>query len=109
MRRRAVDAGKELGKGSYGRVLECKDRRSGAKYAVKVMEKLQIRDAESIEDIDREVQLLKLVAGHPNLISLLGAYEDHEYVYLVMELCEGGDLYQRIDSAKGQQLPEEQV
>jgi serine/threonine protein kinase len=90
-------------------VLECKHRRSGAKYAVKMMEKLQIRDAESIEDIDREVQLLKLVAGHPNLISLSGAYEDHEYVYLVMELCEGGDLYQRIDSAKGKQLPEEQV
>jgi serine/threonine protein kinase len=38
-----------------------------------------------------------------------GAYEDHEYVYMVMELCSGGDLYQRIDAAKGKQLPEAQV
>ncbi|XP_078152596.1 calcium-dependent protein kinase 32-like [Carex rostrata] len=33
---------------------------------------------------------------HNHIIQLLGAYEDHHKVYLVMELCEGGELYDRI-------------
>ena len=37
---------------------------------------------QSIEDIDREVELLMLVRGHENVIELRGAYEDHQKVSL---------------------------
>lgn len=39
-------------------------------------------------------------AGHPNIVQLKEAYEDHVYVHLIMELCTGGDLVDRI-MAKG--------
>lgn len=38
--------------------------------------------------------------GHPNIVQLKEAYEDHVYVHLIMELCTGGDLVDRI-MAKG--------
>lgn len=33
---------------------------------------------------------------HPNIVSFKEAYEDREAIYLVMELCEGGELFDRI-------------
>ncbi|GIL65354.1 hypothetical protein Vafri_19022 [Volvox africanus] len=35
--------------------------------------------------------------GHPNVITFHGAYEDASDVYMVMELCTGGDLFERIE------------
>ena len=37
---------------------------------------------------------------HPNVIKLFEFFEDDRYVYLVMELCEGGELFDKI-VAKG--------
>lgn len=36
------------------------------------------------------------VCGHPNIISIEGAYEDSLHVHVVMELCTGGELFDRI-------------
>jgi len=33
---------------------------------------------------------------HPNVIKLYETYEDSKNVYLVMEMCEGGELFDRI-------------
>lgn len=40
--------------------------------------------------------MMEHLPEHNHIIQLLGAYEDHHKVYLVMELCEGGELYDRI-------------
>jgi len=93
--------GQEIGKGSYGNVHKCKHTKESTDYAVKVLNKKKIRNAESIEDIDREVELLVLIQGQENIIQLKDSYEDEASVYLVMELCEGGDLYDRIDDCRG--------
>ncbi|KAJ0676474.1 putative protein kinase CAMK-CDPK family [Helianthus annuus] len=48
----------------------------------------------AIEDVRREV---KILIGHNNLlVKFYDAYEVHEKVYVVMELCEGGELLDRI-------------
>ena len=39
--------------------------------------------------------------GHPNITYLQGVYEDRQAVHLVMDLCSGGELFDRI-VAKGQ-------
>ena len=44
----------------------------------------------------REVAIMHHLAGHENIVLLKGAYEDARAVYLVMELCEGGELFNRI-------------
>ncbi|KAL8204854.1 hypothetical protein R6Q57_010477 [Mikania cordata] len=55
----------------------------------------------AIEDVHREVKILRALTGHNNLINFYDAYEDHNYVHLVMELCEGGVLLDRILSRGG--------
>ncbi|KAL7183507.1 hypothetical protein ACSBR2_025830 [Camellia fascicularis] len=55
----------------------------------------------SIEDVRREVMILKALSGHKNLIKYYDAFEDAHNVYIVMELCEGGELLDRILSRGG--------
>ncbi|XP_073131664.1 CDPK-related kinase 3-like isoform X2 [Henckelia pumila] len=50
----------------------------------------------AIEDVRREVKILKALSGHKNLIKFYEAFEDMHNVYVVMELCEGGELLDRI-------------
>jgi len=46
--------------------------------------------------VRREVKIMYHLTGHPNIVAIKGAYEDTTMVYLVMELCEGGELFDRI-------------
>lgn len=39
----------------------------------------------AIEDVRREVKILKALTGHKNLVQFYDAYEDHDNVYIVME------------------------
>ncbi|KAE7999583.1 hypothetical protein FH972_003994 [Carpinus fangiana] len=55
----------------------------------------------AIEDVRREVKILRALTGHNNLVQFYDAYEDHDNVYIVMELCEGGELLDRILSRGG--------
>ncbi|GMI65406.1 hypothetical protein like AT3G19100 [Hibiscus trionum] len=54
-----------------------------------------------IEDVRREVKILKALSGHSNLVQFYDAYEDHDNVYIVTELCGGGELLDRILSRGG--------
>ncbi|CAI5490662.1 unnamed protein product, partial [Closterium sp. Naga37s-1] len=51
---------------------------------------------EEAEDVRREVEVLEAVRGHPCSVQLQGVFEDEEHVHLVMDLCQGGDLWQRV-------------
>ena len=51
---------------------------------------------EDIEDVRREIHILHHLAGLPNIVTIKGSYEDATHVYLVMELCAGGELFDRI-------------
>nr|XP_019707109.1 CDPK-related protein kinase [Elaeis guineensis] len=55
----------------------------------------------AIEDVRREVKILRALTGHSNLVQFYDAYEDNENVYIIMELCEGGELLDRILSRGG--------
>ncbi|GAA0186443.1 non-receptor serine/threonine protein kinase [Lithospermum erythrorhizon] len=54
----------------------------------------------SVEDVKREVKIMKALAGHENVVQFYNAFEDDSYVYIVMELCEGGELLDRILAKK---------
>ncbi|RRT60136.1 hypothetical protein B296_00042949 [Ensete ventricosum] len=60
----------------------------------------------SIEDVRREVKILKSLSGHKSLVKFYDACEDDVNVYIVMELCEGGELLGRI-LARGGRYKEE--
>ncbi|XP_011099193.1 CDPK-related protein kinase isoform X2 [Sesamum indicum] len=61
----------------------------------------------AIEDVRKEVKILRALTGHSNLIQFYDAYEDHDNVYIVMELCEGGELLDRILSRGGKYTEED--
>ncbi|KAK2377601.1 Calcium-dependent protein kinase 17 [Trifolium repens] len=92
--------GKELGRGQFGVTHLCTHKTTGKQYACKTIAKRKLVNKEDIEDVRREVQIMHHLTGQPNIVELLGAYEDKQSVHLVMELCAGGELFDRI-IAKG--------
>lgn len=75
--------------------------------AVKIISKAKMTTAISIEDVRREVKILKALSGHQNLVKFYDAFEDANNVYIVMELCEGGELLDRILSRGGRYTEED--
>jgi calcium-dependent protein kinase len=92
--------GKELGRGQFGVTSLCTHKATGQKFACKTIAKRKLSTKEDVEDVRREVQIMYHLAGQPNVVELKGAYEDKQSVHLVMELCAGGELFDRI-VAKG--------
>lgn len=75
--------------------------------AVKVISKAKMTTAISIEDVRREVKILRALSGHENLVKFYDACEDALNVYIIMELCEGGELLDRILSRGGRYTEED--
>ncbi|XP_078162496.1 calcium-dependent protein kinase 29-like isoform X1 [Carex rostrata] len=92
---------KELGRGQFGITYLCTDRARGQKYACKSVAKRKLTSKRDVDDMRREVMILQHLSGQPNVVEFKGAYEDIENVYLVMELCSGGELFDRIAAKKG--------
>ncbi|XP_039824668.1 calcium-dependent protein kinase 25-like isoform X2 [Panicum virgatum] len=99
--RATYSMGKELGRGQFGVTHLCTHRATGEKLACKSIAKRKLVAKEDIDDVRREVQIMHHLCGQPNVVGLKGAYEDKHNVHLVMELCAGGELFDRI-IAKGQ-------
>ena len=81
-----------LGEGTYGYVKLATRLGDSSKVAIKVIPKTKLRRRDRL---DREITIMKKV-DHPNIVRVHEIYEDSFNVYLVMELCEGGELYDRM-------------
>ncbi|CAM8890144.1 unnamed protein product [Rhodiola kirilowii] len=92
----AYDVGHELGRGEFGVTYLCTDKANGYVFACKSISKKKLRTAVDIEDVRREVEIMKHLPKHVNIVTLKDTYEDDNAVHLVMELCEGGELFDRI-------------
>ncbi|CAN1266022.1 Calcium-dependent protein kinase 30, partial [Linum perenne] len=88
--------GRELGRGEFGITYLCTDRETKESLACKSISKRKLRTAVDVEDVRREVSIMSSLPEHPNIVKLRATYEDLENVHLVMELCEGGELFDRI-------------
>ena len=86
------DVVKQLGKGGYGKVYEVKNKKSGEIHACKHLSRLSIKNLEKFE---REIQIL-INSDHPNIIKIYEVYESQRSLYIVMELCKGGEIFDRI-------------
>ena len=72
------------------------EKATGKEFACKSIAKRKLLSDEDVEDVRREIQIMHHLSGHPNVISIKGAYEDVVAVHLVMECCAGGELFDRI-------------
>uniref|UniRef100_A0A7C9E928 non-specific serine/threonine protein kinase n=1 Tax=Opuntia streptacantha TaxID=393608 RepID=A0A7C9E928_OPUST len=88
--------GRKLGQGQFGTTYLCTEIATGIEYACKSISKRKLISKEDVEDVRREIQIMHHLAGHKNIVTIKGAYEDPLYVHIVMELCSGGELFDRI-------------
>ncbi|KAM3340427.1 calcium-dependent protein kinase 13 [Capsicum galapagoense] len=87
---------RELGRGEFGVTYLCIDRKNRDLLACKLISKRKLRTAVDVEDVRREVAIMKHLPMDSSIVSLKEACEDDNAVHLVMELCEGGELFDRI-------------
>ncbi|KAG7096843.1 hypothetical protein E1B28_004251 [Marasmius oreades] len=88
-----------LGSGAYGQVYRAIDLHSPADnpryFAVKCLLKPEAGSRQE-EFQTRELTLHKLVSDHPHIVTFHEVFEDHSYIYVLLDLCTGGDLFAAI-------------
>ncbi|XP_038141953.1 hormonally up-regulated neu tumor-associated kinase homolog [Cyprinodon tularosa] len=92
--------GKMINKGSFAKVMEGLHIATGEKVAIKVIDKKKARqDSYVLKNMKREPRIHQMVR-HPHIVVLLETLETENSYYMVMELCAGGDLMDRICDSK---------
>ncbi|KAE8682245.1 Calcium-dependent protein kinase 4 [Hibiscus syriacus] len=71
-------------------------RVTGVRYACKSIPKRKLVCREDYDDVWREIQIMHHLSENPSVVQIKGTYEDAVFVHLVMELCAGGELFDRI-------------
>ena len=92
------ELGRVLGHGNFGRVHAARDLRTGRGVAVKVVAKDKVERAGMVEQIKREIAVMKMVS-HPNIVELHEVLATRTKIYLALELVRGGELFARISRA----------
>ena len=84
----------QLGEGAFAVVREARHRRTKESYAVKVVTKAKLSQADEDALID-EISILHHIK-HQHIICLYKDYDDSMFYYLVTEMMKGGELFDRI-------------
>ena len=87
-----------IGTGAFAEVWLCTHKRTKDVRAVKVFDKSTLTAGEiKSRSVFVEVEILKTL-DHPNILKVYEYFEDDLKYYIVMEYCEGGDLFDRIEA-----------
>jgi len=92
-----VHDGEVLGTGISGVVRKVKHRTTGVEYAVKCLDLGLIRDERGLKALKDEIFIMCQL-DHPSIVRLEEVYESDTEIYLIQELCTGGDLFDRLDA-----------
>ena len=83
---------KTIGKGGYGKVYQVKNKKTGEIRACKHLSKSCVKNLEKFE---REINIL-IHTDHPHIIRLYEFFESQRSLYLIMEECKGGEVFDRL-------------
>mmetsp|Transcript_36293 Transcript_36293/g.43844 ORF Transcript_36293/g.43844 Transcript_36293/m.43844 type:complete len:674 (+) Transcript_36293:355-2376(+) len=86
----------KIGEGGFGTVFRCIENETNKEFAVKILPKEHLTTPEKQERMRREILNQRRMSPSLSVTYLYDEYEDDKSVYLVMELCKGGHLWQRI-------------
>ena len=84
-----------IGKGTFSRVKLGINKYTGEKVAIKILDKLKIVEKEDLERIIREMRMLSEL-DNEHVIKVYQIYEDDNHYLIIMEYCEGGELFNYI-------------
>jgi calcium/calmodulin-dependent protein kinase I len=85
--------GSEIGKGGFSVVYEATCKKNNKRYAIKRIQKDE--EGVDIELLKREIYIMKKV-DHKNILKLYDVYEDYDHFFLVLELVDGLELFDKI-------------
>ena len=97
---------KTIGKGTFSKVKLGVHKETKQKVAIKILEKSAIVEKDDLERIIREMTILNQI-DHINVIKVYDIYESEDNYLIIMEYCEGGELFNYI--VKNQKLSEEET
>jgi len=94
---RGYRRGQELGRGASGKVFVCSRKQSATGFAVKIVDLRRIELSSNAEreqkKLRREVDILKKLPPHKSVVQLVDAFEEGHWMFFVLELVGGGDLF----------------
>ncbi|EXF86529.1 hypothetical protein CFIO01_11886 [Colletotrichum fioriniae PJ7] len=94
-----------LNHGSFGMVFMAKDTKTSETVAIKCLTKKEAADEYgfdfAIDEKSEELVLHSRLGSHPNIVNLLDTFETDAHLYLVLEFCPQGDLYEAIRKGHG--------
>nr|XP_039335085.1 serine/threonine-protein kinase Nek1 isoform X6 [Saimiri boliviensis boliviensis] len=97
----------KIGEGSFGKAVLVKSTEDGRQYVIKEINISRMSSKER-EESRREVAVLANMK-HPNIVQYRESFEENGSLYIVMDYCEGGDLFKRINAQKGVLFQEDQI
>ncbi|KAL0272720.1 UNVERIFIED_CONTAM: hypothetical protein PYX00_005583 [Menopon gallinae] len=86
------DLQEEIGRGKFGTVYKCQEKATGLRLAAKFVATSRKEDKRNVE---REIDIMRSLQ-HPRLIQLYDAFERDKTTVVVLELIEGGELFERV-------------
>ncbi|TPX69590.1 hypothetical protein SpCBS45565_g02317 [Spizellomyces sp. 'palustris'] len=96
---------RKLGEGTSGIVYKCRPKSGGANVAIKVIPRLQLGRSHKQEKVVQEIAILKRLR-HQNIVRFVDLEWDTQNVFIVMELCELGNLKEFLAHKHGRRLVE---
>ncbi|XP_037686929.1 serine/threonine-protein kinase Nek1 isoform X13 [Choloepus didactylus] len=97
----------KIGEGSFGKAILVKSKEDGRQYVIKEINISRMSSKER-EESRREVAVLANMK-HPNIVQYRESFEENGALYIVMDYCEGGDLFKRINAQKDILFQEDQI
>uniref|UniRef100_A0A8C8S6W1 non-specific serine/threonine protein kinase n=1 Tax=Pelusios castaneus TaxID=367368 RepID=A0A8C8S6W1_9SAUR len=97
----------KIGEGSFGKAILVKAKENNRQYVIKEINICKMSNKER-EESRREVAVLANMK-HPNIVLYRESFEENGCLYIVMDYCEGGDLFRRINAQKGILFSEDQI
>ncbi|KAG6591537.1 CBL-interacting serine/threonine-protein kinase 5, partial [Cucurbita argyrosperma subsp. argyrosperma] len=89
------EIGRLLGKGTFAKVYYGKELESGESVAIKVLNKDQVKKEGMMEQIKREISVMRLVR-HPNIVELKEVMATKTKIFFVMDYVRGGELFAKV-------------
>ncbi|XP_043695406.1 CBL-interacting serine/threonine-protein kinase 5-like [Telopea speciosissima] len=93
------EMGRLLGQGTFAKVYYGKQLKTGESVAIKVINKDQVKKGGLMEQIKREISVMRLVR-HPNVVELKEVMATKGKIFFIMEYVRGGELFAKVAKGK---------
>lgn len=89
------ELGKTIGEGSFAKVKLAKNVENGDYVAIKILDRDHVLKHKMMDQLKREISAMKII-NHPNVIKIFEVMASKTKIYIVLELVNGGELFDKI-------------